>query len=287
MAVGSARGTKSLELIRYNTETGKFELGEEALAVLKATRGPIGVVAVAGRARQGKSYILNQLLGRSGGFMVGPTHRPCTKGLWMWSAPVERTAPDGSRYSLVLLDTEGIDAYDQTGQYSTQIFSLAVLLSSLFVYNQMGGIDETSLDRLSLVTEMTKHIRVRASDGAAADASELASFTPSFLWLLRDFYLKLEEDGQQVSPRDYLEAALAPLPGSNEGVKAKNKIRESIKALFPDRDCFTLVRPVSIGSVTCMHERRSRLFVLLHILHVAARILELLLIPSRSPKKLA
>lgn len=53
----------------------------------------------------------------------------------------------------------------QTGQYSTQIFSLAVLLSSLFVYNQMGGIDEAALDRLSLVTEMTKHIRVRA--GAA------------------------------------------------------------------------------------------------------------------------
>ncbi len=41
----------------------------------------------------------------------------------------------------------------QTGQYSTQIFSLAVLLSSLFVYNQMGGIDEAALDRLSLVTE--------------------------------------------------------------------------------------------------------------------------------------
>jgi hypothetical protein len=37
----------------------------------------------------------------------------------------------------VLLDSEGIDAYDQTGQYSTQIFSLAVLLSSLFVYNQV------------------------------------------------------------------------------------------------------------------------------------------------------
>lgn len=35
----------------------------------------------------------------------------------------------------------------QTAQYSTQIFSLAVLLSSLFVYNQMGGIDEAALDR--------------------------------------------------------------------------------------------------------------------------------------------
>ena len=111
--VGSGSGTRSLELVRYNADTGKFEVGDEALAVLRSTRGPIGVVAVAGRARQGKSYILNQLLGRSGGFAVGPTHRPCTKGLWMWSAPVERAAADGSKYSLVLLDTEGIDAYDQ------------------------------------------------------------------------------------------------------------------------------------------------------------------------------
>lgn len=38
-------------------------------------------------------------------------------------------------------------AIPQTGQYSTQIFSLAVLLSSLFVFNQMGGIDEAALDR--------------------------------------------------------------------------------------------------------------------------------------------
>ena len=50
---------------------------------------------------------------------------------------------------------------DQTGQYSTQIFSLAVLLSSLFLYNQMGGIDEAALDRLSLVTEMSKHIAIK------------------------------------------------------------------------------------------------------------------------------
>eukprot|EP00887_Chlorella_sp_A99_P005605 scaffold1.g5605.t1 len=224
-----------LELIRYDQDTGKFELGAQALAALKKARGPVGVVAVCGRARQ--------LLGKSGGFQVAPTHRPCTKGLWMWSSPVDRTLPDGSKYSLVLLDTEGIDAYDQTGQYSTQIFSLAVLLSSLFVFNQMGGIDEAALDRLSLVTEMTRHIRVRASGGGAADESELASFTPAFLWLLRDFYLRLEEDGRAVSPRDYLETALQALPGAGRAVESKNQIRESIKSLFPDRDCFTLMRP--------------------------------------------
>jgi Guanylate-binding protein, N-terminal domain len=102
-----------LELIRYNTHTTKFELGEEALQSLRRIRGPVGVIAVSGRARQGKSFILNQLLGRSTGFQVAPSVRPCTKGLWMWSTPIERTLPDGSKYHLVLLDTEGIDAYDQ------------------------------------------------------------------------------------------------------------------------------------------------------------------------------
>ena len=48
----------------------------------------------------------------------------------------------------------------------------------------MGGIDEAALDRLSLVTEMTKHIRVRASGGKTS-ASELGQFAPIFVWLLR------------------------------------------------------------------------------------------------------
>ena len=239
-----AESAKPVELVQFDAASGKFSLGADALRALRAVRTPVAVVAVCGRARQGKSFILNQLLGRSRGFQVAPTHRPCTKGLWMWSAPVPRTAPDGSPYHLVLLDTEGIDAYDQTGQYSTQIFSLAVLLSSLFVYNQMGGIDEAALDRLSLVTEMTQHIRARSSEGPATGA-ELGRFAPSFLWLLRDFYLELEEDGRRIAPRDYLEAALRAVPGSGAAAASKNRIRESIKDLFPDRDCFTLVRPVN------------------------------------------
>lgn len=230
----------------YCDERGKFKMDPEAVAALHMVKGPLGVVAVCGRARQGKSFILNQLLGRSSGFTVAPTHRPCTKGLWMWSSPVKRTAPDGSDYSLLLLDSEGIDAYDQTGTYSTQIFSLAVLLSTMFVYNQMGGIDEAALDKLSLVTEMTKHIQVRASSSSkGTSASEIGQFSPLFLWLLRDFYLDLTEDGRRITPRDYLESALQPIPGAGKAIASKNEIRNSIRALFPERDCFTLVRPLN------------------------------------------
>ncbi|XP_073287584.1 uncharacterized protein [Primulina huaijiensis] len=239
-AAGPARPIRLV----YSDEKGKFHMDPEALALLQLVKDPVGVVSVCGRARQGKSFILNQLLGRSSGFQVASTHRPCTKGLWLWSTPLRRTALDGTEYNLLLLDTEGIDAYDQTGTYSTQIFSLAVLLSSMFIYNQMGGIDEAALDRLSLVTEMTKHIRVRASGGRTT-TSELGQFSPIFVWLLRDFYLDLAEDNRKITPRDYLELALRPVEGGGRDVTAKNEIRESIRALFPDRECFTLVRPLS------------------------------------------
>lgn len=49
--------------------------------------------------------------------------------------------------------------------------------------------------------------------------------------------------GVQVTATDYLETALMPVPGTGPAVEAKNAIRYSIKNLFPDRDCATLVRP--------------------------------------------
>ncbi|KAJ6734167.1 GUANYLATE BINDING PROTEIN [Salix purpurea] len=247
----------------YYDESGKFKVHPDAVDALMQIKGPIGVVSVCGRARQGKSFLMNQLLGRSTGFQVGSTNRPCTKGIWIWSAPLKRAALDGTEYSLVLLDCEGIDAYDQTGTHSAQIFSLAILLSSLFVYNQVkiyeskalwGYIDEAALDCLSLVTEMTKHIHVKAS-GEKDTVRDLGHFSPVFVWLLRDFYLDLKVDNTKITPCDYLELALRPVLGSRKDVAARNKIRESIRALFPIRECFTLLdkfRPEFLSGINML-----------------------------------
>lgn len=251
--------------------------------MLRSIRGPVAVAAVAGRARQGKSSLLNGLLhaasanGAGGGsapvgFEVGPTTRPTTKGLWIWGSPIEVQSPDGGRHHLLLLDTEGIDATDQTASYSVQVFSLALLLSSLLVLNQVGPIDEAALDRLSLVAALTRRIRVRADEGgrggggrrergssssssssaANAAAAELSEFTPAFLWLLRDFYLQLADDrGQSITADDYLEQCLAPTPeGNSKGsssadAASKNEVRAAIKRLFPRRGAAALVRPVA------------------------------------------
>lgn len=243
-----AEAGRPIQLLAVTPE-GRFAVPPEAQQALARVQGPVGAVAVVGRARQGKSYLLNALRGKGGGFAVSPTQRPCTKGIWMWSDPLPMKDEDGREFHSVLLDTEGIDAYDQTGQYSTQIFSLAMLLSSVFVFNQMGGIDEASLDRLSLVVEMSKHIRTRtgsANDDERANNEQLATMLPPLVWLCRDFCFALEDDeGRPITSAQYLEDALAATPGTSDSIKNKNRIRESIKALFPRRECMTLVRPVS------------------------------------------
>lgn len=91
----------ALQLISYDSDTGLVECGQQALACLRSIKTPVGVIALTGRARTGKSYILNQLLGQSTGFRLAHSHRPCTKGLWIWSQPFKRVGPDGNPYHLV------------------------------------------------------------------------------------------------------------------------------------------------------------------------------------------
>lgn len=45
----------------YCDENGRFRMDPEAVAALQLVKEPVGVVSVCGRARQGKSFILNQV----------------------------------------------------------------------------------------------------------------------------------------------------------------------------------------------------------------------------------
>lgn len=56
----SAGPARPIRLV-YCDENGKFQMDPEAVAVLQLVKEPVGVVSVCGRARQGKSFILNQV----------------------------------------------------------------------------------------------------------------------------------------------------------------------------------------------------------------------------------
>ena len=165
--------------------------------------------AVAGVYRTGKSFILNQLAGKSSGFSVGGTVQAHTKGIWMWGAPLQLSAP-GAPDNLLLLDTEGLQSLSATEGHDAKIFSLAILLASSFLYNSEKAINNAAIDQLSLVAQLTQRIRAksgRGDEGAAALASEM----PDFLWLLRDFQLELkDEGGRPITKDEYLDEASAP-----------------------------------------------------------------------------
>ena len=61
-----------------------LQVVESGLAYLSRVQGPVAVVAVVGKFHTGKSFLLNQLMGKQQGFGVGPTVQPETMGVWMW-----------------------------------------------------------------------------------------------------------------------------------------------------------------------------------------------------------
>ena len=211
-----------ISLLTFNPANKVFTLNPEAIEFLRSLGSPVSVISVAGLYRTGKSYLLNRvLLNRKTGFGVGPTINPCTKGIWLWGRPLNGTLANGAPCNVVIIDTEGLGALDQDNDYDTRIFSLAVLISSAFIYNSVGTIDEDAIQKLSLVVNLTKHIQLKATspDEEGEDPDEIASYFPTFYWVVRDFSLQLQDpEGNTISSKEYLERALAPQNGFSDDI---------------------------------------------------------------------
>ncbi len=155
--------------------------------------------------KSGKSYLLNRiLLNRQSGFSVGSTVHPCTKGLWIWTKPIYGKAEDGSNLPIFIIDTEGFGAFDEDQNHDIKIFILAILLCSYFIYNSTGSIDENSVQSLHFVINLSKHLHMKSNQltGKEMDPEEFSSVFPSFLWVLRDFFLQLiDDDGDQITAK--------------------------------------------------------------------------------------
>lgn len=79
---------------------------------------------------------------------------------------------------------------------------MAILLSSFLIYNSVGSIDEKAIENLSLVINLAEMLH---RDNNQYDSQELINSFPSFMWLVRDFSLRLEDEkGQPITSTEYL-----------------------------------------------------------------------------------
>ena len=206
---------------------------------------PVVVVSVVGMYRTGKSFLLNRLMNRTDGFPLGATVEAKTKGIWMWVGDF----PDDPNRALVLLDTEGLhDPEKGSKTHDAQIFTLAVLLSSILVYNTKGTIDSSSLDGLHLATELTSHISMKAGEEEET-GEDFAKFFPVLIWAVRDHHLQLRVDGKDITANEYLENCLTMKKSKKKVDMDYNNLRETIRDFFKERHCFVFPLPTSMDKL--------------------------------------
>ena len=86
---------------------------------------------------------------------------PETMGIWMWDTPIQFRLKNGEEVTIILLDTEGIDAYNADKRGDTQIFTLSVLLSSLLIYNSTQVPRREDLNQMTYPKSLYSIVSVR------------------------------------------------------------------------------------------------------------------------------
>lgn len=106
-------------------------------------------------------------------------------------------------------------------------------------------IDGQALEDLSLVASLTQVIQSKSNKaGSSLEDDPAKQAFPIFVWVLRDFTLKLEdEQGKKITSNQYLEHCLKPQAGFSDAIVSKNHIRRLISESFRERECVTFVRP--------------------------------------------
>lgn len=139
-------------------ERSSLYVTDTALERLKTIKGPVCVVSIAGPCRKGKSYILGKVFDQGEVFPLGHELDPETMGIWMWIVPKKFQDANGQEFTVVLLDSEGIDAVTGESLDDHCIFTLTILLASVLIYNSAGVPTRTDLDGLEYPFALTTMI---------------------------------------------------------------------------------------------------------------------------------
>jgi len=252
--------TEPLQLVSVARDGSrwKFTVLEEGLRMLEAYgQRQVSVCTVCGPYRTGKSYLLNLLLGTiqrgEKQFQVGSTTRACTEGIWMWGS--SESLNDGN--TMLFIDCEGFGSTDSDKARDSKLMSLCILLSSVFLLNTKGVLNEGLFNSLSFVCNLTEHIEEKGQQTSR----------PALLWCLRDFVLQLEdESGEAITADQYLEQSLHARPtvrGDSDRGRAAKEVRECLVKFFPQRNCSTLVMPIvdeeKLGSLASVPYQELRM----------------------------
>eukprot|EP01059_Diplonema_ambulator_P010535 TRINITY_DN20560_c0_g2_i1.p1 TRINITY_DN20560_c0_g2~~TRINITY_DN20560_c0_g2_i1.p1 ORF type:complete len:499 (+),score=117.64 TRINITY_DN20560_c0_g2_i1:47-1498(+) len=247
LEVGDGR---PVQIWRYNKEGHRFEATKEALEVLAKFKAPIHSTAIFGDIRQGKSLLLNQLIGLlktedSPRFHVDPNSDSFTQGIWMWSEPV---VYQGKTFAF--FDFQGKEG--EAG-FDTEMLSLLMAMTSECLVQQITTIHDpfVSLEPIVALIEMLQQRSDALIDPRIKEAAmntgesvnralDRKSFLPPTLrFLVRDcsarIRAQLPEKLEKIMSYDDEEHATTRYT-------ARNETRKHIKESIPNVCAFGVCR---------------------------------------------
>ncbi|KAI8499777.1 Guanylate-binding protein 5 [Branchiostoma belcheri] len=237
--------------LKYIASTGRVEKvqGErretlqavpEALALLEGIKEPLSVLAICGPCRSGKSYVLSRLLGTADAFELGHRMDPKTFGIWMGTSVLR-----GKDFTMVLLDTEGIDAAGASADQDARILVMTILLSSLLIYNSLNVPYKKDLESMQCFINLAKAVSIKK--GEKRKLAAYSEHFPDFMWLLRDVSLKpTDKNDKEISPTEYLKTRVLGKEEEEDedfDESTSDKVGKAILTYFSSVECFILERP--------------------------------------------
>lgn len=226
-----------VQIIKPSDDHKKLIIDKENIKAISKIKGPVATVGVVGKFHSGKSFLMNQLMGKTKGFGIGPSVRPETMGIWMWGEPLKVQLRSGQQLSLIFLDTEGFAATNVSENYDAKIFAIATLISSHLIYNSVKIIDQSEIDYLELLSRRTQLFALRSQLSRAKWNGEfvhdLLSFPP-LLWVVQDF---VQTTDNNETPTQWLRRLMEAHTRESEEYKI------SLLDLFKSLECHTLFIP--------------------------------------------
>eukprot|EP01016_Furgasonia_blochmanni_P053073 TRINITY_DN8531_c0_g1_i2.p1 TRINITY_DN8531_c0_g1~~TRINITY_DN8531_c0_g1_i2.p1 ORF type:complete len:741 (-),score=158.84 TRINITY_DN8531_c0_g1_i2:133-2355(-) len=234
----NADGGFAMPFIMINEKTGELEINEDAINEMNQFDKKICTVCIVGHQGTGKSFLLNKLLdARQNQFKVGMLGMPrVTRGIWMWSKPVFDERNDSM---IFFFEAEGFGGHQLSREYDAKIFCLAILLSSLLIYNSVGQLDEESINSFGILKDIFKYI-----ESSSNDANLFSIRAPKLCWLIRDIHLDaMRLRNLSLANQQYLENILTDNHLLLRADKVTLETRQRIINFFGERVLFALPRP--------------------------------------------
>ena len=128
---------------------------ESAAKMIESNQNNVAFLSITGPEKTGKSFLMGHILGVPRAFddssVLQSEHHPVIN---IFSEPLG-LEKNNQVFDVYLLDCQG---FGKSSEYDAQIFSIAILMSSMVIYNQKGPISNSSIEKMSFCQNILKQI---------------------------------------------------------------------------------------------------------------------------------